>query len=79
MAIAKKPSGGAVSHTSRPLHRVGGVRVNVREASRAAFFQRVAETRPSEEGMRQAEELARVAKAAQSAPFLHRYRRAVGA
>lgn len=73
MAITKQKT--LVSRQSKKLHRVGGVRVSALDANRAAFFERVARTSPTEKFLKEADEMVQELRAAQDATFLARFRR----
>lgn len=77
MAITK-PKTPVVRHAKK-FHRVGGVRVSALEANRAAFFERVANTKPTEKFLREADAMVQELRAAQDAAFLAKFRRAVAA
>ena len=73
MAVLKPRPG---VRSAKMFHRVGGIRVSALDASRAAFLEKVASTRPTEEVLRRADEMVSEVRAARDAAFLARYRRA---
>lgn len=77
MAITKAKA--PIARQAKKFHRVGGVRVSALEANRAAFFERVANTKPTEQFLKEADAMVQELRAAQGAAFLDRFRRAVSA